>query len=569
MEFAELFGIFGDVFGSTEGVRVFSAPGRVNLIGEHIDYCGGRVFPAALSLSNTVLARRNSTRKVRMYATDLKIKAEFDLDEIQMKPVDSLSAYSSRRITIGSIRDETFGLTRRGCAVTLVPVLDTVDYGTSPVFKKMVFRAAVDSISVPDDSQKNILQNINVYALNKPVDSKEYYSRTKLDYGSQRVTKGVPVANGTDSLAFEFTTEFGERYLGITQEDLEDFDQYCSKFPGIYITTDDPVGNGGRFDMYKMDILEKEQGYLNRTNNYAILYYSGIYDGERKDSTLMFYFSPREFQDLDSLISASSIPDQYVFNVDYHESDGMAGTASDKIYIEGGSGLKPVIPAKELWRLANGEIARKGGNGKTALISKATIELPFDMPEDYGSMHLYPLMLSPTVCIKTDTTVSFAGLTDASATDENQGDINRSLFNYAPDITHHVQQIIRKDADEDLSNYDIWMLIMGKVTTTTTNSSASQMADYYQQLAYYSYYNQLYGGGGYYGGGYYGGGYYGNSYSNYYNFMLMAQYAGANASSTTTSWELDKDCYYNCYLHGPASADRKPKLKITFALPKE
>ena len=489
--------------------------------------------------------------------------AEFDLDEIQMKPVDSLSAYSSRRITIGSIRDETFGLTRRGCAVTLVPVLDTVDYGTSPVFKKMVFRAAVDSISVPDDSQKN------VYALNKPVDSKEYYSRTKLDYGSQRVTKGVPVANGTDSLAFEFTTEFGERYLGITQEDLEDFDLYCSKFPGIYITTEDPVGNGGRFDMYRMDILEKKQGNLIRTNNYAILYYSGIYDGERKDSTLMFYFSPREFQDLDSLYSAGSIPDQYVFNVDYHESDGMAGTASDKIYIEGGSGLKPVIPAKELWRLANGEIARKGGNGKTALISKATIELPFDMPEDYGSMHLYPLMLSPTVCIKTDTTVSFAGLTDASATDENQGDINRSLFNYAPDITHHVQQIIRKDADEDLSNYDIWMLIMGKVTTTTTNSSASQMADYYQQLAYYSYYNQLYGGGGYYGGGYYGGGYYGNSYSNYYNFMLMAQYAGANASSTTTSWELDKDCYYNCYLHGPASADRKPKLKITFALPKE
>ena len=283
----------------------------------------------------------------------------------------------------------------------------------------------------------------------------------------------------------------------------------------------------------------------------------------------MFYFSPREFQDLDSLYSAGSIPDQYVFNVDYHESDGMAGTASDKIYIEGGSGLKPVIPAKELWRLANGEIARKGGNGKTALISKATIELPFDMPEDYGSMHLYPLMLSPTVCIKTDTTVSFAGLTDASATDENQGDINRSLFNYAPDITHHVQQIIRKDADEDLSNYDIWMLIMGKVTTTTTNSSASQMADYYQQLAYYSYYNQLYGGGGYYGGGYYGGGYYGNSYSNYYNYMLMAQYAGANASTTTSSSELDKDRYYNCCLHGPASADRKPKLKITFALPKE
>ena len=351
--------------------------------------------------------------------------AEFDLDEILMKPVDSLTAYSSRRITLGSIRDETFGLTQRGCVVTLVPVLDSVDFGTSPEFKKMIFRAAVDSVSVPDVSQMNIIQNINVYALNKPLDPKEYYSRTVVDHGSRRVTKGVPVANGTDSLAFEFTPEFGERYLGITQEDLQDFEQYCSKFPGIYITTDDPVGNGGRFNMYKMDILENESGYLSRTNNYAILYYSGTYDGERKDSTLMFYFSPREFEDLDSLISASSLPQQYVFNVDYHESDHLAGAAADKILVEGGSGLKPVIPAKEIWRLVNGEIARKGGSGKTALISKATIEMPFDMPEDYDSMYLYPLMLSPTVQIKTDTTVSFAGLTDASASDENQGDINR------------------------------------------------------------------------------------------------------------------------------------------------
>ena len=519
-----------------------------------------------------------------LIATNMKYdfhSATFDLNDIWMKPSDSLSAYSSRRINFGAIRDDTFGLFRRGCAIILVPVVDSVYLGESPIFKRFRFQAEIDSVSVADPSQSNILQNVYVYDLTEPLDPKKYYSNTEVKHGSKRITKGVPIVNGTDSLTFEFTSEFGEKYLKITQEDMDDYDRYTSKFPGIYITTNDPVGDGGRFNLFKMSILEANtssgSSYPTRTDNYAVMYYSGIYNGERKDTSLMFYFSPLEFQDLNHIIETNTLPDQYVFNVDYHESGNLAGKADDVLYVEGGSGLKPVISADEIRRLVLAEISSKGVDPATALISKATVEMPFDFPEDYRTMYLFPDILSPTIKISTDTSVVFAGLTDASASDENQGDINRSLCVYAPDITHHVQQIIRQKDKEDISDYDIWMLIMHVETTTKTDANASQMANYYQQIAYASYANQLYGGGyggyggyGYGGYGYGGYGYGGYGYNNYYNYMMMAQYAAASATTTSVSQEMDKDRFYKCVLRGPGSKDgRTPKLKITYAVPKE
>ena len=46
--------LFQELFGSTEGMRLFRAPGRVNLIGEHTDYNLGFVLPVALDLATTI-----------------------------------------------------------------------------------------------------------------------------------------------------------------------------------------------------------------------------------------------------------------------------------------------------------------------------------------------------------------------------------------------------------------------------------------------------------------------------------------------------------------------------------
>jgi len=75
-EFLSYFG------GEPAGIRTFTSPGRVNMIGEHTDYNGGYVFPAALTLSTTLLARPRTDRILRLVATDLKQVIEADLEHL-------------------------------------------------------------------------------------------------------------------------------------------------------------------------------------------------------------------------------------------------------------------------------------------------------------------------------------------------------------------------------------------------------------------------------------------------------------------------------------------------------
>ncbi|MFB5268065.1 galactokinase [Paenibacillus enshidis] len=60
---------YGD---GAQPVRLFQAPGRVNLIGEHIDYNGGYVLPAALEFGTTLVVRARDDDELHFASTNFE-----------------------------------------------------------------------------------------------------------------------------------------------------------------------------------------------------------------------------------------------------------------------------------------------------------------------------------------------------------------------------------------------------------------------------------------------------------------------------------------------------------------
>ncbi|CAM3368727.1 galactokinase [Marinicrinis lubricantis] len=85
---------FVDKYGQNGSeIRVFHAPGRVNLIGEHTDYNGGYVFPAALTFGTWLVIRPREDMTLRFASTNFELTGEVSLENIHYDEKDDWMNY--------------------------------------------------------------------------------------------------------------------------------------------------------------------------------------------------------------------------------------------------------------------------------------------------------------------------------------------------------------------------------------------------------------------------------------------------------------------------------------------
>ena len=86
----DLHNIFQKIYNCSSSPITIRAPGRVNLIGEHTDYNGGYVLPAAIDRWITIGAFPRDDDNYKLYSVDFDEHANFSINNIKKDPPHTL-----------------------------------------------------------------------------------------------------------------------------------------------------------------------------------------------------------------------------------------------------------------------------------------------------------------------------------------------------------------------------------------------------------------------------------------------------------------------------------------------
>lgn len=114
---------FADTFGNDKDVKVYFAPGRVNLIGEHTDYNGGHVFPCALNIGTYGVVRKRTDNNINLFSGNYPDNKIEKIDEYKLTNFNKPSWTNYVKGVICAFRERGFN-TNQG--------MDIYIYGTLP-----------------------------------------------------------------------------------------------------------------------------------------------------------------------------------------------------------------------------------------------------------------------------------------------------------------------------------------------------------------------------------------------------------------------------------------------------
>lgn len=91
----DLIATYQEIFRTDKQPALFFAPGRINLIGEHTDYNGGHVFPAAISFGTYALGSKRTDQRFRFYSLNFPSSGiiECDLNKLDYHEQDDWANY--------------------------------------------------------------------------------------------------------------------------------------------------------------------------------------------------------------------------------------------------------------------------------------------------------------------------------------------------------------------------------------------------------------------------------------------------------------------------------------------
>ena len=147
-------------FGKGGQLRVFASPGRVNMIGEHTDYNGGYVFPAALTMKTTIIYRQRNDNIIRMMATDLPDLVEADINNLENYKDLKWGNY---QIGVAHVMQKA-GFTIKGCDMLYD---DTTPHGSGLSSSAAIEVATALAFATASNEEKGIKDSVDMIELAK------------------------------------------------------------------------------------------------------------------------------------------------------------------------------------------------------------------------------------------------------------------------------------------------------------------------------------------------------------------------------------------------------------------